>query len=118
MKLMFKLSMKVLGLIITLSVLFAAFTVITERANRKYEKSGSYSSELLTWEQEHAGGGTLKVFGNPVKLNFESLNNFKTTVETGAVKLTSYLPTTARTTIQNIFAAITSITEALFRFLF
>lgn len=118
MKLLFKVTMKTAGLLITLSVLFAAFTVITERANNEYTKTGSYSSELLTWEQEHPGEGTLNIFGNPVKLNLESLSRLKNGFETATVKLTSFLPENAKIAAQKVWAAISGTTEAVLRFIF
>lgn len=118
MKLMLKLTFKTIGLIITLLVLFAAFTVITERANDKYTNSGSYNSDLLTWEQEHPGEGTLMVLGNPVTLNLDSLANIKSNIESGTVKLISFLPETASITVHKILSAVTSVAEAIWQFIF
>ena len=118
MKLLLKVSLKIAGLLITLSVLFAAFTVITERANGEYAKAGSYSSELLTWEQEHPGEGTLKIFGNPLKLNLDALSRLKSGFESGVVKVSAFLPESARTAVQKTWVAISAAAEAVLRFIF
>ena len=61
------------GLVVTLSVILAAVSVISDHADKTCEKNGAYTSALLVWEQEYPGEGNLIVLGKPVRIDLERL---------------------------------------------
>lgn len=68
-----KLGFRLTGIVVTTAVLLYAVSVVSRSADKNFEKSGAYTSNLLVWEQEYPGEGRLMILGYPVKVDLERL---------------------------------------------
>ena len=48
-----KIGIRLTGILVTTAVLLSAVSLISRRAEKNFEKSGAYTSDLLVWEQEY-----------------------------------------------------------------
>ena len=80
------------GLVVTLSVILAAVSVISDHADKTCEKNGAYTSTLLVWEQEYPGEGNLIVLGKPIRIDLERLRGLAKRIYGYAEELVSVLP--------------------------
>lgn len=68
-----KIGIRLTGILVTTAVLLSAVSLISRRAEKNFEKSGAYTSDLLVWEQEYPGEGRLLILGYPVRVDLERL---------------------------------------------
>ncbi len=97
------------GLVVTLSVILAAVSVISDHADKTCEKNGAYTSTLLVWEQEYPGEGNLIVLGKPIRIDLERLRGLAKQLYDCVGELVSVLPKVSEEPLTAVREAVASI---------
>lgn len=97
------------GLVVTLSVILAAVSVIADHADKTCEENGAYTSTLLVWEQEYPGEGNLIVLGKPIRIDLERLRGLAKQLYDCAGELVSVLPKGSEEPLTAVREAVASI---------